>query len=60
MNGLSLHYYTRPTGNWKEGLGDRVRRGRLVRHAEKALVMDELITKHAAIMDRHDPDKKVG
>ena len=30
MNGLSLHYYTLPTGNWqKQGLGHRVRRRRV-------------------------------
>ena len=28
MDGLSLHYYTVPTGNWeRQGLGHRVRRG---------------------------------
>ena len=32
MNGLSLHYYTLPTGDWgREGLGHRLRRGPVVR-----------------------------
>jgi len=59
MDGLSLHYYTLPGGwdnkaparpfdqaGWNEvmALGWR---------------MDELVIKHSAIMDRHDPDKKV-
>jgi alpha-N-arabinofuranosidase len=33
MNGLSLHYYTLPTGNWdKKGSGDRFAERRVVRH----------------------------
>ena len=37
MDGLSLHYYTLPTGNWgAQGLGDRLRRGRVVRDAAHA------------------------
>ncbi len=61
MDGLSLHYYTLPTGEWDvkgaaTGFDDRawhetIRRTRF---------MDELLTKHGAIMDRHDPARRVG
>lgn len=60
MDGLSLHYYTVP-GSWfdkrssldfdEDGWFDTL---------EKALLMDELITKHSTIMDRYDPQKRVG
>jgi alpha-L-arabinofuranosidase len=61
MDGLSLHYYTLPTGEWDvkgtaTGFDDRawhetIRRTRF---------MDELLTRHGAIMDRHDPARRVG
>jgi len=60
MNGLSLHYYTVPTGEWSD-------KGEATGFDEKAwfdtlkstLHMEELIVKHSAIMDRYDPDKKI-
>lgn len=61
MDGLSLHYYTLPTGDWDvkgaaTGFDDRawhetIRRTRF---------MDELLTRHSQIMDRHDPARRVG
>lgn len=61
MNGLSLHYYTIPTGKW-DNKGSALDFGAEQWFAtlKKTLVMDELITKHSAIMDKYDPDKKVG
>ena len=61
MDGLSLHYYTLPTGDWgKKGsateFGEREWHATLVR----TLRMEEFIEKHAAIMDKYDPQKKVG
>jgi alpha-L-arabinofuranosidase len=61
MNGLSLHYYTLPTGDWKK-------KGSDLNFAEdewfstlmRAQKMDDLVTRHSAIMDRYDPAKKVG
>ena len=59
VDGLSLHYYTIPGGwpprasatdfgeaGWAETLSEANR-------------MDELITKHSAIMDKYDPQKRV-
>jgi alpha-N-arabinofuranosidase len=60
MGGLSLHYYTIPTGVW-EHKGSAVDFGedQWISTLSRALHMDELITKHSAIMDKYDPDKKV-
>jgi len=61
MNGLSLHYYTLPTSDWqKKGsateFGEKEWYATLVR----TLRMDEFIQKHSAIMDKYDPQKRVG
>jgi alpha-N-arabinofuranosidase len=61
MNGLSLHYYTVPTGNWGRK-GSATEFSEELWHAtlRRAMAMDELITKHGAIMDQHDPRKRIG
>lgn len=60
MDGLSLHYYTIP-GRWED------KRAALefdeqdwFETMRKALHMDELITRHSTIMDRYDPQKRIG
>ena len=61
MDGLSLHYYTVPSGDWKK-------KGSAIEFDEAAwfatlhstLRMEELVTKHSAIMDKYDPAKRVG
>lgn len=61
MNGLSLHYYTLPTSDW-------ARKGSATEFGEKewyatllrTLRMEEFIEKHSAIMDKYDPQKRVG
>ncbi|KAA9005522.1 alpha-N-arabinofuranosidase [Paenibacillus spiritus] len=60
MDGLSLHYYTIP-GSWeqkKSALG--FDEADWAETMGKALHMDELITRHSAIMDQYDPEKRVG
>lgn len=60
MDGLSLHYYTVP-GTWqKKGSATQFDEGEWFITMKKTLVMDELITKHSTIMDRYDPQKRVG
>lgn len=61
MDGLALHFYTLTDNNWQDkgdatGFGERG----WISTLKRALTMDELIRKHAAIMDRYDPAKKVG
>lgn len=61
MWGLSLHYYTIPTGNWsKKGSATSFDEKEYFNTMKNSLVMDELITKHSAIMDKYDPKKTVG
>ena len=60
MDGLSLHYYTVP-GDWdKKGSATEFDEAEYYRTLKKAFYMDELVTKHAQIMDRYDPEHKVG
>lgn len=61
MDAISLHYYALPSGNWENKLSatefnEKVWADTMV----QALRMDELITKHSAIMDKYDPAKRVG
>ncbi|ASA19922.1 alpha-N-arabinofuranosidase [Paenibacillus donghaensis] len=60
MDGLSLHSYTIP-GSWEEkrpALG--FDEAEWVETMKKSLHMDELITRHSAIMDQYDPQKRIG
>ncbi|MDR2764614.1 MAG: alpha-N-arabinofuranosidase [Tannerella sp.] len=54
MQGLSLHYYTAPQGS-----ATQFDEAKYFTTIDKASFMDELVTKHATIMDRYDPDKKI-
>jgi alpha-L-arabinofuranosidase len=62
MWGLSLHYYAIPNG-WDspKGKGSATKFGEdeYFIQMQKALFMDELVTKHTAIMDKYDAKKKV-
>ena len=59
LEALSLHYYTRPEPGRPRttatGFGEADWFGLL----QRALRMDELITRHSTIMDRYDPDRRV-
>lgn len=60
MWGLSLHYYTIPTGNWgKKGSATDFNNGEYFQTMKNCLKMEELVAKHSAIMDKYDPEKKV-
>jgi alpha-N-arabinofuranosidase len=61
MHGLSVHYYTLPTGDWRKK-GSATQFGEAEWHSTlvRTLRMDELIRKHGEIMDKHDPEKRVG
>lgn len=59
LDGLSLHYYTVP-GGWPPkadpvNFDERAWAETL----HRTLFMDELITKHSAVMDKYDPEKRV-
>ncbi len=61
MNGLSLHWYSLPTGNWA-AKGSSTDFGEDGWHStlRQTLRMEELIAEHSRIMDKHDPKKAVG
>jgi len=61
MNGISLHYYTLPGTEWEhKGSATAFTEAEWMSTLSHTLRMEELITQHAAIMDRHDPERKVG
>lgn len=58
--GLSLHYYTVPKTWGDKGSATNFEEKEYFTTVKKSMYMEELITKHAAIMDKYDPEKKVG
>lgn len=58
--GLSLHYYTFPTGQWNpRGSATRFTEAAYVHTLTEALKIKTIIEKHVAIMDKYDPQKKM-
>lgn len=60
MDGLSLHYYTVPHTWEDKGSATDFNEDEWYLTLKKALAMDEIIQKHATIMDKYDPQKRVG
>jgi alpha-N-arabinofuranosidase len=61
MQGLSLHYYTLPTGNWsKKGWAAQFDEDEWHSTMARTLRLDDFIQRHSAIMDKYDPQKRVG
>ncbi len=61
MNGLSLHYYTIPSGNWsRKGSATQFGEADWQATLKGALGMETLLERHSAIMDKTDPEKRVG
>ena len=60
MDGISLHHYAL-TGTWEEkGPATNFPEEHWWSLIASAKKMDELITKHSAIMNQYDPEKRVG
>jgi len=60
MWGISLHYYTIPTGNWTtKGSSLDFGEAQYFSTLKNGLAMDSLVRAHSAVMDRYDPTKKV-
>jgi alpha-N-arabinofuranosidase len=62
MGALALHYYTLPSGSFdkpKKGPALTFNEADWITTLKETLKIDEMITKHVAIMDKHDPEKKV-
>lgn len=59
MWGVTLHYYTIPTGSWgKKGSATVFDEKEYFNTMKNCLVMEELVTRHSTIMDKYDPAKK--
>lgn len=60
VDGLTLHYYTFPFDDWKhKGSATGFTEKDYYVTLKKIFKMEELITKHSAIMDKYDPDKRI-
>ena len=60
MDGISLHYYTLPYDWNKKGAATGFNEKEWYMTLSKTLFMEELVTKHSAIIDRYDPDHQIG
>lgn len=61
FNGISLHYYTVPTGNWQhKGSSTQFDENEYFSTVAKAYKMEKIVSRHSAVMDKYDPDKRVG
>ena len=59
--GISLHYYTLPTGDWShKGSSTEFDEKEYYDTISRTLYMEELVTRHSKIMDRYDPDQTIG
>jgi alpha-L-arabinofuranosidase len=59
LNGYSLHFYT--VSDWsKKGSATIFTENDWFLTLSKTLEMDKLITNHTAVMDKYDPEKKIG
>jgi alpha-N-arabinofuranosidase len=60
MDGLSLHYYTM-TGSWSsKGKATQFSDEEWFLALKAGLKIEELVQRHGAIMERYDPEKRVG
>jgi alpha-L-arabinofuranosidase len=60
MNGLSFHYYTVPGGWGDKNSATDFGEKEWFDTLDKALFIEELISRHSTIMDQYDPKKRVG
>jgi alpha-N-arabinofuranosidase len=60
MSGLSVHYYIVPGGWGNKNSATQFEEKDWFETLQKTQHMDELITRHSAIMDRYDPRGRVG
>jgi len=59
IDGIGLHYYTVP-GDWKaKGSATSFDEADYARTMAKTWKMEELLSKHSAVMDKYDPAKRV-
>lgn len=60
MWGLSLHYYTWLHGSWPpSGSATKFGEDEYFDAMQQAFRMEEIVSRHSAIMDKYDPEKKI-
>jgi alpha-L-arabinofuranosidase len=62
MGAYSLHYYTLPSGSFEtknKGPALSFNEADWIITLKHTLAIDEMVSKHSAIMDKHDPQKRV-
>lgn len=61
MDAITMHYYTVPSKDWaNKGSATDFTDQKYYHTLSEALRMDEIISSHLQVMDRHDPEHKVG
>jgi alpha-N-arabinofuranosidase len=61
LDGIALHYYTLPTGDWNDhGSSTDFDTEVYYDTLRQTLKMEHLIDEHSRIMDKYDPEKRVG
>ncbi len=60
MSGYSLHYYTICHDWSQKGSATEFNEDEWFSTLSKTLYMDDLIKKHSAVMDKYDPEKRIG
>ena len=61
MDAITLHYYTLPNDDWNnKGSATQFEEAIYYRTIKKALNMDEIVSNHLQIMNKYDPEHKVG
>lgn len=61
VQGVSLHSYTISTGNWRDkGSATEFDEKGWFSTIKNTLRMDDLVSRHATIMDQYDPGKRIG
>lgn len=59
--GISFHYYTIPTGKWEgKGAATGFAEGEWISTLANTLKIDKMITDNVAVLDKNDPEKKIG
>jgi alpha-L-arabinofuranosidase len=59
--GISIHQYTIPTGVWEvKGKDLGFKEGEWISTLANTIKMDQIIKDHVAILDKNDPEKKIG
>jgi alpha-N-arabinofuranosidase len=59
--GISFHYYTIPTGKWEvKGAATGFKENEWFSTLSNTLRMDDFIVRNVAVLDKNDPEKKIG